>query len=995
LNLEPLKRLSRVNFLPQEIRERIPNVIVCTTITLLVSLRVFLTPGYVSAGDLVPPYDIAHYFAFVTSPWNYAYSFGNIGANSGALFSLQLYVSHFIFGLDTYLSDKIWIFFFYWLSGIVFSEVATQIFSKDSGGRVGLARLVAIAAYMLSPITITNIVVPTLIVSTSPVLLSLIELRRIFLGNGTWSYLKFSISIALSAFYFPSVFFAIIFSTLLAVYMLVRTRRVSLWVRRTTALLALSVPLNLYWLLPLWLSFFGQGSLYGTSQIPQFNSNELYTNWSAQYGWTALQVVSLTRTVFTPFQGYSPANPAVVVSSLVIVMLAGLALVKSAPCHKRMVELLAIVLISILYLGIRDSPVIESLAFLLSLMWNSGIPLRGELWNLFKQPAIMLSYLPQTYALLAGIAVFGLFSKESKGPFKRTLESNGVKTPPAGGGVHSFLWPRIRFGGRILKPTMLLLLALIPLGVTGFNYSLELSKAFNSTPIPTEFVRLNSYFDSNPTPGRLLFLPPRSYGGFFYSWWPKDGYPVVTWPLYAATPPAALLDASTPDSANLLIYLYLQGIVRKQTYSVGPMLSTMGGTYVAYSSDYVTPGLNVPTGSIEEALSLQHGLSPVYTDGSLSLFRVKGQSPPLYAATSLGLVVGSISTMFDLYAHGYDATRAPIVMAYQLDKSSLTSILGDSDYVILGENESVDSLVLLMNSDSFLLPTSVRQAPTWNNVAEGSLMWVFNGLADNVTGNLLYGKSASVSRTPGSVLSVRTNTQDSDYTIWTRIAKGPEAGYLSVRLDGTKISTIDTNQTNWSFDWVQLPLTHLAKGQHTIEMTNGSGLNAVNAIALLSRSQYRASRQMLVDTLSGKHLYAVSNGSLSFIDLGTNSSQVIGQFDIPTSAATLTYAMNGQGHYTATVESTKKTFLVLTEYFDSTFDATPSAMHFPAQYVMNGYVLEPNGKQTVGLQYRPASVVESSKEISLGAGIVSMVGAMIITFRDKRQKPMKAWKDDT
>ncbi len=986
MDLESLKRLFRINFLPQEIRERIPNFVVCTTITLLVSLRVFLAPGYVSAGDLVPPFDIARHFAFVTSPWNYAYSFGNIGANFASLFLLPLYVSHFIFGLDTYLSDKIWIFFYYWLSGIVFSEVATLVFFKEHGGQFRLARIVAIAVYMLSPITITNIVVPLLIVSTPPVMLSLIELKRIFLGNGTWSYVKFAFSISLSAFYFPSVFFAMIFSTVLALYMLVRTRKVTLWVRRTTALLALSIPLNFYWLLPLWLSFFGQGSLYGTSRIPQFNANDLYTYWSAQYGWTALAVVSLTRTVLAPFQGYSSANPAIVVSSLVVVMLAGLALVRAAPCHRTITMLLAIVMISILYLGIRDAPVIDSLAFLLVAMWNSGIPLRGELWNLFKQPAILLSFLPQTYALLAGIALFGLFSRITKGPSTQQASSRELGTPSANKGVPALLRPFVHHSRLGLKPATLILLVLIPPGTTGFYYSLELSKAFNSAPVPAEFVRLNAYFDRNPTPGRLLFLPPRSYGGFFYSWWPKDGVPVITWPLYAATPPAALLDSSTPDSGNFLLYLYLQGIVRKQTYSIGTMLSTLGGTYVAYSSDYITPGLNPPTGSIAGDLSLQQGLRLVYNDGSVSLFRVTEQSPPLYVATSLGLVVGSFSTMFDMYAHGYDATKAPIVMAYQLAKSSFTSILGDSDSVIIGENESVDSLVLLMNSDSFLLPTSASQPPAWSNVAEGSLMWVFNGLADNVTGDLLYGNAASVSRTPGAVLSVTTNTQDSDYTMWTRIAKGPEGGYLTVRLDGTEISTIETNQTSWSFHWVQLPLKHLAKGQHTIEMTNGSGFNAINVIALLSPSQYQSARQTLIERLTGKHLYLVSRHGITMLDLGTNSTQSVNQFHIPTPSATVTYVMKGQGHYTATIESTKKAFLVLTEYFDPTFDATPSSMHFPAQYVMNGYVLEPNGKQTVELQYRPASAVEQSKEISLGTGIVSIVGAMVITFRSKRKK---------
>jgi hypothetical protein len=875
----------------------------------------------------------------------------------------------------------------------VFSEVATLVFPKEHGGQFLLSRIVAIGIYMMSPLTITNIIVPLLVVSTPPVMLSLIELKRIFLGNGTWSYVKFAFSISLSSFYFPSVFFAIIFSTVMALYMLVRTQKVSLWARRTATMLALSIPLNLYWLFPLWLSFFGQGSLYGASQIPRFNADELYTNWSARFGWTSLAVVSQTRTVIAPFQGYSSANPAIVVSSLVVVMLAGLALVKAAPWHRTITSFLAMVMISILYLGIRDAPVIDSLAFLLSAMWNSGIPLRGELWNLFKQPSILLGFLPETYALLAGIAFFGFSSRITKGLSTQQIGSRELRTPSANKGVLTLPRPDVRQNRRGLKPAMLILLVLIPLGATGFYYSLEVSRAFNSAAVPGEFARLNTYFDKNPTPGRLLFLPPKSYGGFFYSWWPKDGVPVITWPLYAATPPAALLDSSTPDSGNFLLYLYLEGIVKKQTYSIGPMLSSLGGTYVAYSSDYITPGLNLPTGSIAEDLSLQQGLGLVYNDGSVSLFRVTEQSPPLYVATSLSLIVGSFSTMFDMYAHGYDATKAPIVMAYQLAGSSFTSILGDSDSVIIGENESVDSLVLLMNPNSFLLPTSASQPSTWSNVPEGSLMWVFNGLADNVTGDLLYGNAASVSRTPGAVLSVKTNTQDSDYTIWTRVAKGPEGGYLVFRVDGTEISTIETNQTNWSFQWVQLPLKHLAKGQHTIEVTNGSGLNAVNVIALLSPNQYQSARQTLLQTLSGKHLYLISRRGLSTLDLATNSTQSVNQFYIPTPSATVTYVMNGQGHYTATIESTKKAFLVLTEYFDSTFDATPSSMHFPAQYLMNGYVLEPNGKQTIELRYRPASVVEQSKEISLGTGIVSIVGAMAITFWGNRKKSRELWKD--
>jgi hypothetical protein len=105
--------------------------------------------------------------------------------------------------------------------------------------------------------------------------------------------------------------------------------------------------------------------------------------------------------------------------------------------------------------------------------------------------------------------------------------------------------------------------------------------------------------------------------------------------------------------------------------------------------------------------------------------------------------------------------------------------------------------------------------------------------------------------------------------------------------------------------------------------------------------------------------------------------------------------MKGQGHYTATIDSTKRAFLVLTEYFDSTFDATPSALHFPAQYVMNGYVIEPNGKQTIELQYQTTGIVESSRIISLSAGIVFITAVSVITFRARRQKSLEPKKHET
>jgi hypothetical protein len=995
LGSRSLKVILRGRTLPSGARERIPGFILCTTIALLVSLKELLDPGYVSAGDLVPPYDLARYFTSLTSPWNHAYSFGNVGASSGSLFSLPLYVFHYVFGLNVYLADKLWIFFFYWLSGIVFYEVATIVFSRSDRTPFGLPRLVATAAFMLSPITITDIVVPTLVVSTPAVILALIELRRLFLGKGIWSYAKFFFGVTLSAFYYPSVFFTIIFSAVIALYMLIRMHSPSLWLRRTTSLLTIAIPLNFYWLFPLGLSFFGQGSLYGTSQVPQSNVNELYTNWSAQFGWTALGVVSSTRTVFTPSLGYALAPITVIVSGLITLMFAGFALVISAPSHKRLAQLLSIVLVFLLYLGIRDHPIIDSLAFLLSAMLNSGLPLRVELWNLFKQPSIILSFLPEVEGLLVGIAFYGILSRVpgvSDGPPESSIKT---RTPLSQGGMLSSLDYRVRFWLRRLRPTMLILLALIPLTTTGVYYSLELSKAFNPAPIPAEFIGLNSYFDANPTAGRLLFLPPRSYGGFLYGWWPKSGYTWYTWPLYAATPPSALLDSSTPDSANLLLYLYIQGIVKQQTHSIGPMLSTMGGSYVAYSSDFITSGLDVSPGRIVDILSLQQGLSAVYNEGSIHLFRVTEHSPQVYAADSSGLVVGSFATMLDMYAYGYNATRSPIVMAYQLNGNSFASLLGLSDYIMLGDGESLDSLVLLMNSDKFLLPTSFSQQPSWSNVAEGSLLWVFNGPTNNVTGDLLYGKAASASSIPGSVLSVGTNTQDSEYDVWMRLARGPGGGYVNVDLDGAEISTIQTNQTNWSFDWVRLPSKHLAQGHHTVEVTNGAGLNVINVIALLPQSQYQSSRQTLVGALSSKNVYMVSRQGPRMLDPKTNATQSLGQFDIPSSTATVTYEMKGQGHYTATIESTKRVFLILTEYFDSTFDSKPSALHFPAQYVMNGYVMEPNGKQTIELQYKTAGIVEASRIISLSAGVVFITSVSVISFKARRQKSLELKKDET
>jgi hypothetical protein len=129
------------------------------------------------------------------------------------------------------------------------------------------------------------------------------------------------------------------------------------------------------------------------------------------------------------------------------------------------------------------------------------------------------------------------------------------------------------------------------------------------------------------------------------------------------------------------------------------------------------------------------------------------------------------------------------------------------------------------------------------------------------------------------------------------------------------------------------------------------------------------------------------------LDPGTGATQSMGQFEMPTPDASVTYEMNGQGHYTATIDSTKKTFLVLTEYYDSTFDATSSVLHFPAQYLMNGYVVEPHGRLTVELQYRAAGVVESSRIISLSAGVVFIVVIAIFTSKARRLKPPDLSKD--
>jgi hypothetical protein len=220
-----------------------------------------------------------------------------------------------------------------------------------------------------------------------------------------------------------------------------------------------------------------------------------------------------------------------------------------------------------------------------------------------------------------------------------------------------------------------------------------------------------------------------------------------------------------------------------------------------------------------------------------------------------------------------------------------------------------------------------------------------------------------------------------------RMAKGPEGGSVTVRLDGTEISTIETNQTNWSVDWVQLPLKHMVQGQHLIEVTNGFGLNAVNVIALLSQEQYRSSRQTLIDMLSTKHVYIIGEQNLIMLDPRTGATQSISQFEIPAPTASVTYEMKGQGRYTATIESTKQAFLVLTEYYNPTFDATSSVLHFPAQYVMNGYVVEPNSNMTVELQYRATSLVENSRIVSLSVGIVLIVASVVSTLKAKRPKP--------
>ncbi|MHA1665188.1 MAG: hypothetical protein ACTSVW_05085 [Candidatus Njordarchaeales archaeon] len=384
---------------------------------------------------------------------------------------------------------------------------------------------------------------------------------------------------------------------------------------------------------------------------------------------------------------------------------------------------------------------------------------------------------------------------------------------------------------------------------------------------PSEYYELNYYLRNQEGDFRVSWLPPSSE----YIWKPFEGKKLrlpsawlSTRPNLVCTGALAVFVGKEPEWKMFEYYVY-RLLLKNQTQNIGKLFGLENVKYVIYHNDTFDYKMYL---EILKNLQIQDDLTLAFSNDYLYAFENHHSSPYVYTSNKAILVIGGLdvlSLLCDL--DGYIPYNYPLIFIeqYALDKTDLETYLKFADAILFyGEKDLNDLFLSTIDREFLYSPADFRPAfSPWKVDFFFSSKWIkrsflqAEGLKYDFDLNMKIIFSNSNNQTFN--LPIKASSEGT-YEIWARVLQTPKSGNITFTIDNlwrSEISAKSYKQIK-GFKWIKVLETFLEEGEHTLTITNNFGINAINVIAVVPKSELEHHKNdvlILIKSSSSRILY--------------------------------------------------------------------------------------------------------------------------------------------
>jgi hypothetical protein len=487
---------------------------------------------------------------------------------------------------------------------------------------------------------------------------------------------------------------------------------------------------------------------------------------------------------------------------------------------------------------------------------GTQVPILSNLgWVLFKPAYLYTGLLCLSFSILVGYSAASIgsslrnrlaFLQRCNGAVGLNLSGPLPKTRHRG----SKLGVLKRVSGIATTFGMAILLCLLIVGISLNGLPLltgNLGGYMQPIQLPNSYVQMNAWLASQPDDSRTGWLPP----SLRVVWSPYEQTPpflnhdeLSPLPVWASAKPVLGLGVTYqfPTRARVFPQFFAQDALQRNLTSwVGKLYGIANVGYVIYHADVVDQS---SFESLQQNLNNQKDLSLAYTDGPLYVYRNVDNLPEIQGVGKSLLVIGGLDSYLQTAAvQGYNPMTYPSIFLEQspLSIQQLTSYVSYSDALMFFGPKNLDDIVLsTIGRDYYVAPqdslTNTLPLSSWNKDFFYSNLWVPSRL-DGLNGikfDLDLGEQILLTdQTGANTKASFTASEPGLYDVWARVLLSPRAGSLDFGVDGKSWTLDSSSNALMGFKWMKIGSTDLALGSHTLAVTNDSGFNAVNLVAVV------------------------------------------------------------------------------------------------------------------------------------------------------------------
>ena len=362
-------------------------------------------------------------------------------------------------------------------------------------------------------------------------------------------------------------------------------------------------------------------------------------------------------------------------------------------------------------------------------------------------------------------------------------------------------------------------------------FSHTIYQKFNSIILPSDFENLNIYL-SGINPSKVFYLPYSSSTPY----WSANH---TIGALYQFATDVPSIEISSPIQKKYYDY-FSHLLYNNQTKTIGNFIYPFGTSYIIYHNDADTIG---ESQDMLEYLSNVEDINLIKSVGFFNIFKTSyEQSPVNIAKENIGIIGGLDNFEFLNKLDSFNTINSSLLFLDQFPKDN-PSMINEFDLLVVPRSSI--NLFLSFIPHQYLLPLiedTIHNEPSeyWSRVStsdplHGEFRSSIEGL-DIENWDFDYEMGVIITEKDGAKIKSIFNTNQSNlYDIYIRYMENIRGGSIKIYLDDKFVKEISTAGKLNKFQWLPIETRNLTKGAHSLTIENVDGFNAINTFAVVPK----------------------------------------------------------------------------------------------------------------------------------------------------------------